>query len=58
MRHSVALMASAFAVALLLTLATFVFLRRVVIRPLHQVVERIGHIAQGDLISISPVQTW
>ncbi|UIA85213.1 hypothetical protein LU631_16325 [Erwinia tracheiphila] len=51
-------MASAFAVALLLTLATFVFLRRVVIRPLHQVVERIGHIAQGDLISISPVQTW
>ncbi|KJV31031.1 MULTISPECIES: methyl-accepting chemotaxis protein [unclassified Pantoea] len=42
-------MAVAFAAALLLVLLTFVFLRRVVISPLRQSVERIGRIAQGDL---------
>ncbi|AIR85889.1 MULTISPECIES: methyl-accepting chemotaxis protein [Erwiniaceae] len=42
-------MAVAFAAALVLVLLTFVFLRRVVISPLRQSVERIGRIAQGDL---------
>ena len=42
-------MAVAFAAALVLVLLTFVFLRRVVINPLKQSVERIGRIAQGDL---------
>lgn len=55
-RHSVIIMASAFAVALLLTLATFIFLHRVVINPLHQVVRQIGHIARGDLTAQE--QSW
>ncbi len=42
-------MAAAFAAALLLVLLTFVFLRRVVISPLRQSVQRIERIAQGDL---------
>nr|MBA2814635.1 methyl-accepting chemotaxis protein [Candidatus Pantoea persica] len=42
-------MAAAFVAALLLTLLTFVFLRRVVSNPLRQSVTRIAHIAQGDL---------
>ncbi|MBD9658439.1 methyl-accepting chemotaxis sensory transducer with TarH sensor [Pantoea sp. AG1095] len=42
-------MAVAFAAALLLVLLTFVFLRRVVITPLRQSVDRIERIAQGDL---------
>jgi methyl-accepting chemotaxis protein III, ribose and galactose sensor receptor len=42
-------MAVAFAAALVLVLLTFIFLRRVVINPLQQSVERIGRIAQGDL---------
>ncbi|ORM68302.1 methyl-accepting chemotaxis protein [Pantoea rwandensis] len=42
-------MAVAFAAALVLVLLTFIFLRRVVITPLRQSVERIGRIAQGDL---------
>ncbi len=50
------MMAAAFAAALLLTLATFVFLRRVVITPLRQAVERIEHISRGDLTA--PLQNW
>lgn len=50
------MMAGAFAVALVITLITFVFLRRVVINPLRGVVERIGLIAGGDLTA--PVQQW
>ena len=42
-------MAAAFAAALVLVLLTFVFLRRVVISPLRQSVDRIERIAQGDL---------
>ncbi|UVC27915.1 methyl-accepting chemotaxis protein [Pantoea sp. SOD02] len=42
-------MAIAFVAALVLVLLTFVFLRRVVINPLRQSVDRIEHIAQGDL---------
>ena len=42
-------MAVAFVAALLLVLLTFVFLRRVVITPLRQSVDRIERIAQGDL---------
>lgn len=42
-------MAVAFAAALVLVMLTFIFLRRVVINPLRQSVERIGRIAQGDL---------
>ena len=42
-------MAGAFVAALLLTLLTFVFLRRVVITPLRHAVARIERIAQGDL---------
>lgn len=50
------MMAGAFALALLLTLATFIFLRRVVITPLRQAVERIEHISRGDLTA--PLQSW
>jgi len=50
------MMASAFAAALLLTVATFIFLRRVVISPLRQAVERIERISQGDLSM--PLQNW
>jgi methyl-accepting chemotaxis protein-3 (ribose and galactose sensor receptor) len=46
---SVIVMAGAFAVALLMTLFTFVLLRRVVIAPLQQAAARIEHIAAGDL---------
>ncbi|RPH31003.1 HAMP domain-containing protein [Buttiauxella warmboldiae] len=46
---SVLVMAGAFAIALFLTIFTFVFLRRVVIQPLQQAATRIEHIAQGDL---------
>ncbi|WP_343551365.1 methyl-accepting chemotaxis protein [Pantoea sp.] len=42
-------MAVAFVAALVLVLLTFVFLRRVVINPLRQSVDRIERIAQGDL---------
>lgn len=50
------MMACAFAAALLLTLATFIFLRRVVITPLRQAVDRIEHISRGDLTA--PLQSW
>ena len=50
------MMAAGFAAALLLTLATFIFLRRVVITPLRQAVERIEHISRGDLTA--PLQNW
>ena len=50
------MMAAAFALALLLTLATFIFLRRVVITPLRQAVERIEHISRGDLTA--PLKAW
>ncbi|UDQ81858.1 methyl-accepting chemotaxis protein [Erwinia rhapontici] len=50
------MMAGAFGLALLLTLATFIFLRRVVITPLRQAVERIEHISRGDLTA--PLQNW
>ncbi|QHM71493.1 methyl-accepting chemotaxis protein [Mixta intestinalis] len=50
------IMGSAFAVALVLTLITFVFLRRVVIHPLHQAGERIARIAAGDLTA--PLRRW
>ncbi|MEW5289941.1 methyl-accepting chemotaxis protein [Erwinia papayae] len=55
-RHSFIMMACAFAAALLLTGATFIFLRRVVIAPLHRAVDRIGHIARGDLTAAE--QPW
>jgi methyl-accepting chemotaxis protein-3 (ribose and galactose sensor receptor) len=42
-------MAVAFGAALVLVLLTFVFLRRVIITPLRQSVDRIERIAQGDL---------
>ncbi len=48
-RLSVIVMAGAFAVALLMTIITFVLLRRVVIAPLQQAAARIEHIAGGDL---------
>ena len=50
------MMACAFGAALLLTLATFIFLRRVVITPLRQAVDRIEHISRGDLTA--PLQSW
>ena len=50
------IMGAAFAVALLLTLMTFIFLRRVVINPLHQAGERIARIAAGDLTA--PLRSW
>ncbi|PKH24787.1 methyl-accepting chemotaxis protein [Enterobacterales bacterium CwR94] len=43
------MMAIAFAAAVVLTLLTFVFLRRVVITPLRQIVARIEQFAQGNL---------
>ena len=46
---SVMLMAGAFALAVFLTIFTFVVLRRVVVQPLQQAATRIEHIAQGDL---------
>ncbi|MCT4717156.1 methyl-accepting chemotaxis protein [Enterobacteriaceae bacterium H18W14] len=48
-RLSVMIMAGAFAVALFMTIFTFVLLRRVVIGPLQQAATRIEHIADGDL---------
>ena len=50
-RISFIAMAAAFLAALVLTLMTFIFLRRVVIVPLRQSVARIERIAQGDLTS-------
>lgn len=50
------MMACAFGAALLLTLATFIFLRRVVITPLRQAVDRIERISHGDLTA--PLQSW
>ena len=50
------IMGAAFAVALLLTLMTFIFLRRIVITPLHQAGERIARIAAGDLTA--PLRSW
>ncbi|WP_414146994.1 methyl-accepting chemotaxis protein [Erwinia sp. BNK-24-b] len=50
------MMASAFAAALLLTLATFIFLRRVVIAPLRNAVDRIERISHGDLTATP--QSW
>ncbi len=50
------IMGAAFAVALVLTLMTFIFLRRVVIHPLHQAGERIARIAAGDLTA--PSRHW
>lgn len=50
------MMASAFGAALLLTLVTFIFLRRVVIAPLRQAVQRIERISHGDLTE--PPQSW
>ncbi|MGE9549789.1 methyl-accepting chemotaxis protein [Erwinia amylovora] len=55
-RNGFIMMACAFGAALLLTLATFIFLRRVVITPLRQAVDRIEHISRGDLTA--PLQTW
>ena len=46
---SVMLMAGAFALAIFMTVFTFVVLRRVVVQPLQQAATRIEHIAQGDL---------
>lgn len=48
-RLSVMIMAGAFAVALLMTIFTFVLLRRTVIVPLQQAATRIENIAGGDL---------
>ncbi len=53
---SVMVMACAFAVALLLTIFTFVVLRRVVIQPLQQAATRIEHISKGDLTQ--PLQSF
>ena len=50
------IMGPAFAVALVLTLMTFIFLRRVVIQPLHQAGESIARIAAGDLTA--PPRRW
>ncbi|GLR10993.1 methyl-accepting chemotaxis protein [Mixta theicola] len=50
------IMGVAFAVALVLTLMTFIFLRRIVINPLHQAGERIARIAAGDLTA--PLRSW
>ena len=50
------MMASAFALALLLTLITFILLRRVMITPLRQALSRIELIAQGDLTA--EMQNW
>ena len=50
------IMGAAFAVALALTLMTFIFLRRVVIQPLHQAGESIARIAAGDLTA--PPRSW
>ncbi|KQN56639.1 methyl-accepting chemotaxis protein [Erwinia sp. Leaf53] len=50
------MMAAAFALALLLTLATFIFLKRVVIAPMRHAVERIEQISAGDLTA--PQQQW
>lgn len=50
------IMGVAFAVALVLTLLTFVFLRRIVISPLQQAGERIARIAAGDLTA--PLRRW
>ncbi|MCU5773267.1 methyl-accepting chemotaxis protein [Erwiniaceae bacterium BAC15a-03b] len=50
------MMGSAFAVALIITLVTFIFLRRVIINPLHKAVSRIELIASGDLTA--PMQPW
>ncbi len=50
------MMACAFGAALLLTLATFVFLRRIIITPLRQAVDRIERISHGDLTV--PLQQW
>ncbi|MEB5922397.1 methyl-accepting chemotaxis protein [Franconibacter daqui] len=46
---SVMMMAGAFAVALVMTLLTFVVLRRIVIKPLQHAASRIETIASGDL---------
>lgn len=48
-RLSVMIMGGAFAISLLMTLFTFVLLRRVVIGPLQQAATRIENIAGGDL---------
>ncbi len=48
-RTSVALMAGAFAIALFMTVFTFIMLRRVVIGPLQRAAKRIEHISEGDL---------
>ncbi|MDU3814805.1 MAG: methyl-accepting chemotaxis protein [Pantoea sp.] len=50
------IMGLAFAVALVLTLMTFIFLRRVVIQPLHQAGKSIARIAAGDLTA--PPRRW
>ena len=50
------IMGAAFAVALVLTLMTFIFLRHIVIQPLHQAGERIARIAAGDLTA--PLRNW
>ncbi|MFS2220908.1 methyl-accepting chemotaxis protein [Pantoea sp. B65] len=50
------MMGVAFAVALALTTITFVFLRRVIVNPLHNAVGRIERIASGDLTT--PIRQW
>ncbi|ARJ43233.1 methyl-accepting chemotaxis protein [Pantoea alhagi] len=50
------IMGVAFAAALVLTLMTFIFLRRIVINPLQQAGERIARIAAGDLTA--PARSW
>ncbi|MBX9444450.1 methyl-accepting chemotaxis protein [Dickeya chrysanthemi] len=43
------LMAVSFAIAIVMTLLTFLFLRGTLIKPMHRLVQRIQRIAQGDL---------
>jgi len=50
-----ALMAGAFALALLLTVITYFIMRKVIITPINRLVKRIQHIAQGDLTQPSDI---
>ncbi|WFN57537.1 methyl-accepting chemotaxis protein [Dickeya lacustris] len=43
------LMAASFIIAVIMTLMTFLFLRGALIKPMNRLVQRIQHIAQGDL---------
>ncbi|WP_437613924.1 methyl-accepting chemotaxis protein [Erwinia sp. V71] len=50
------MMGCAFAVALVITFITFIFLRRIIINPLQKAVSRIEQIASGDLTA--PLVPW